>query len=116
MLEGVPVGIGSVLGIFGNVGTKFPYLAVVRFVDDVTLVSLVRLICKGPVSGPYGLICVPKISILAIIALAYGDFGNDFGIWDCYTYSRTILSSFKWLLVKHAQGVSRTLARYWECG
>ena len=47
MSEGVLVGMGSVLGIFGNIGPTFPCLAVVGFVDDVPLVSPTRPICKG---------------------------------------------------------------------
>ena len=71
MLEGVLVGMGSVLGIFGNMGPTFPCLVVVRFVDDVPLVSPARPVYKGPVIGLYGLVYAPNISILAMITLTY---------------------------------------------
>ena len=52
MLEGVLVGMGSVLGMFGNTGLTLPCLVMVGFVDDVPLISPTRPICKGPVGGP----------------------------------------------------------------
>ena len=74
MLEGVPVSIGSVLGIFGNMGPTFLCLVVVGFIDDVSLVSPAKPIYKGPIIGLYGLDCMPKIGILTMMALAYLEF------------------------------------------
>ena len=74
MLEEVLVGIGSVLGIFGNIGPTFLCLVVVGFVDSIPLVSPARPIYKGLVIGLYGLAYVPKIGILGILImiLVYG--------------------------------------------